>query len=75
MNKESVIVYSHDQCEKSKLLKNQLDAWGIEFVEKDVKENPEHLKNLQDQGILRHPRYLFKIPTFKDFNSIELKKN
>ncbi|WP_279401959.1 hypothetical protein [Piscibacillus salipiscarius] len=28
---------------------------GIEFVEKDVKENPEHLKNLQDQGIFATP--------------------
>lgn len=58
MNNQPVIVYSHEQCRKSEHLKRQLDSWGVNFEERNIKENPNHLKILQNQGIFATPTIL-----------------
>jgi glutaredoxin len=58
LSNQTVIVYSHEQCRKSERLKRQLDSWGIDFEERNIKENSDHLKILQDQGIFATPTML-----------------
>ena len=47
-----VIVYSSTGCPKCMEVKDQLKKWGISFEERNLSENAEYFKQLQDRRIL-----------------------
>lgn len=50
-----VIVYSSTGCPKCQEVKEQLRKWGVPFEERNISENPEHFKALQERRIFGTP--------------------
>ena len=46
---QEIILYSAQLCGDCQALKSFMDAHGIEYDLRDIKENPEHARKLEEQ--------------------------
>ncbi|MBT2218322.1 glutaredoxin family protein [Virgibacillus dakarensis] len=64
MNKKQVLVYINNNYKHRSNLLDQLDKWNINYETRNVAENQQYLRELQDKGIYGTP------VTFIDGNPI-----
>lgn len=50
-----VIVYSSSGCPYCEKIKNELKAWGLEYEERNVTENPDYFNDLHEKGMFSTP--------------------
>ncbi|MBB6454179.1 glutaredoxin [Salirhabdus euzebyi] len=55
MGQREIVVYTSYDCVQSEKVIEQLEKWDIEYKEKNVSSNHEHLEHLQRKGIFGTP--------------------
>ncbi|OZU89181.1 hypothetical protein CIL03_09240 [Virgibacillus indicus] len=55
MSGKNVVVYISENNSQCKKLMNEMDKWDISYDTKNVTQNTEYMKELQDQGIYGTP--------------------
>ncbi|MFZ3578903.1 glutaredoxin family protein [Virgibacillus sp. DJP39] len=55
MSNRNVVVYTSDNCGESEKLVKKMNEWEINYREKNVSVNRDHLKELQSKGIYGTP--------------------
>lgn len=56
----AVLVYTTNDCIECEYVKRFLESEGIEFMTKNIKDNPEYEKEVQAYGYLGVPVTVFK---------------
>ncbi|TQS76426.1 glutaredoxin family protein [Ornithinibacillus gellani] len=60
MSVKEAVIFISNNCEKCDDLLEQLDAWNISYETKNVTDNREYMKELQDQGVYGTPATFVK---------------
>ncbi|MFE4202609.1 FAD-dependent oxidoreductase [Aneurinibacillus aneurinilyticus] len=70
----NVIVYTSQGCPYCKKVKEQLNAWGIQFDERNVSENYEYFEELQQKKIFGTPATYINGKLVLGFQEAKMKK-
>lgn len=73
MSKIPVTVWSTPNCVQCMMTKRELDKRGIEYVAKDLTENPEKLEEFKAQGLLQAPIVETDIKVWSGFRLDKIK--
>ncbi|MCK8625027.1 glutaredoxin-like protein NrdH [Apilactobacillus xinyiensis] len=52
---EKVTVYSKNNCIQCKMTKKFLEEHNVEFIEKNINEEPEYIEYLKEKGFMSLP--------------------
>lgn len=69
-----VILYSKDNCPGCKLTKRWLNEHHIEYLEKNLEDNPENAKEVQAFGFTSAPIIVTSNEKWSGFNPTKLKQ-
>lgn len=55
MSKPNVVVYTSDGCHYCNKLLDHLDAWKVEYIEKNISQNTQYYREMKQQGVYGTP--------------------
>ncbi|QHS24107.1 glutaredoxin family protein [Virgibacillus sp. MSP4-1] len=55
MTQKEVLLYTSDNCDQGRKIKQLLNDWNIPFQEKNISENRSYLKELQADKVYATP--------------------
>ncbi|WP_077624157.1 glutaredoxin family protein [Sediminibacillus massiliensis] len=74
MTRQSVVVYVSENCRQCDQLLSHLDKWEVDYIEKNVTNNKEHIKELQEHKVYGTPAVFIQDQKILGFQKSKIKK-
>lgn len=55
MTNHDIVIYTSDNCHYCTKLLEQLDAWNVDYQEKNISRNTDHYKEMKSHGVYGTP--------------------